>query len=201
MEQERQREYESLTQPELSLPRFDDEATVLSARPVVALTEIKKEARLRRYLALGLVVFGMILGVTIYIAFIKPEQKENLVGEVATPTSEQPLHDALQRSEAPESAAGNDVATSDKKDLDKSVALKLNEPRVSSDSSHVGRPTRQVAGQSLSSERNGTEDSRKVEQNPRRLRRREERAAGRQKARDSDGLLRIQEIFEGQPRP
>jgi cytoskeletal protein RodZ len=52
-------------EPALTEPHFDEEATLLSARPVVPLDEIKAKTRFRRPWVLGVAIVGMLLlGIT-----------------------------------------------------------------------------------------------------------------------------------------
>ncbi|HET9786595.1 MAG TPA: hypothetical protein VFP47_05660, partial [Pyrinomonadaceae bacterium] len=48
-------------QADLSLPHFDEDATLLSARPVVPLHEVKAETRSRRRVIFGLTILAAIL--------------------------------------------------------------------------------------------------------------------------------------------
>ncbi|MGH9906780.1 MAG: hypothetical protein ACRD8U_14495, partial [Pyrinomonadaceae bacterium] len=77
MEQENQGKNQSLAQMELSMPRFDEEATVLHARQVVPLIEVKRQARWRRGL-LALVGLITLLGGAIYgrLSNLPPVEKE-----------------------------------------------------------------------------------------------------------------------------
>src|SRR5688572_17562864 len=47
--------------PDLSLPHFDEDATLLSARPVVPLQQVKSETRSRRHMIFGLTILAAIL--------------------------------------------------------------------------------------------------------------------------------------------
>jgi len=196
----------------LSEPHFDEEATLLSARPVVPLRDVRPETGSGRRLALGLAiaisVMAGALGATLIYRQRGQKQATGIV-ETATRGSEpkaQTLFGAGGAiSESPASAPSvsedlNDVATRE--------VQSAGEPRKAaplfSPSAESGRAN--GIRQSAADNRRDESAMRRAERmEARRLRRDAEREAKREtrghKGQSSSDLLRIREIFEGTPRP
>jgi hypothetical protein len=199
----------------LSEPHFDEEATLLSARPVVPLHDVGREAHSGRRFALGLAmaisVMAGALGATLIYRQRGQKQAPGIV-ETATEVSEpkaQPLSGAGGAiSESPASAPSvsedlNDVATREVRSAGH-ITLPGKAAPLFSPSAESGRAndTRQSAADNRQQER----AMRRAERmEARRLRRDAEREAKREtrghKGQSSSDLLRIREIFEGPPRP
>jgi hypothetical protein len=199
----------------LAEPHFDEEATLLSARPVVPLREVRPETRSGRRLAFGLAmaisVMAGALGATLIYKQRGQKQATGIV-KTATEVSEpkaQPLSGAGGTIyESPASAPSvsedlNDVATRAVRSAGDitgpSKAAPLFSPGVES-----GRAN--GSWQSAADNRQDERAMRRAERmEARRLRRDAEREAKREtrghKGQSSSDLLRIREIFEGPPRP
>ncbi|MCA1573117.1 MAG: hypothetical protein LC770_00955, partial [Acidobacteria bacterium] len=54
-------DHSALSQRALSMPHFDEDATLLSARPVVPLHRVKVETRSKRHVIFGLTILTAIL--------------------------------------------------------------------------------------------------------------------------------------------
>jgi hypothetical protein len=194
MEQENQGKNQSLAQMELSMPRFDEEATVLHARQVVPLIEVKRQARWRRGL-LALVGLITLLGGAIYgrLAYLPPVEKETQ-NTILTISGHLP-HDAAPPGAASGFSGENSVSTPtahpDVQEFDREPPNPLG--RRSPDLKVTSNTDRNRYGQN--DVRLG--DGRRHDRPRDRQNLREGGEVGRQKARNSDDLFRIQEIFEG----
>jgi hypothetical protein len=194
----------------LSEPHFDEEATLLSARPVVPLNEVMAEGRSGKRLVFGLmIVFALVVGALGATLIFKQrgQQQGTAIAETAIPVSNPAAPEAT-------SVTGDGGA---QPDLHGSVsAMAENGGDVSTQEvSNVGVSTqaRKQGSQVLpSAESNKTTETRQIEVMRRaermeatRLKRKAEREARRnardRKSQPSDDLLRIREIFEGAPRP
>ena len=192
----------------LAEPHFDEEATVLSARPVVPLAEVQPsrlKASLPRPWVLGLGLVGALLvgvfATVIYYSRLTENDPPVFEGLEVTagvegkstgsfsnfggPVSEQPKVDVNKTIEAPKQVSANNrsdrpSAGSDKKPRARLVSV----IRDKQDNNHIEEVV---------------EDRRAARKQARQERRRAERE--RRNGRSSDELLRIRDIFEGSPRP
>jgi hypothetical protein len=222
----------------LSLPHFDEEATLLSARPVVPLHEVRAETRSkRRLIFVSTIVAGFVLGALgASMLFMPGDKQTNSVAEGEQSLSVNPVSDSFQHNQSgllsdtagqsPNggSPSGQAVNSSQaaaltaltKGQIDPTSASagpsrtpNLNRgqaPRTSS----AARPTRANPTPNNSVETLPTTqpDDQDLEIDQGRLRRaerREERRLRRERRnsseQSSDDLMRINEIFEGTPRP
>jgi len=185
----------------LGEPHFDEEATLLSARPVVPLQEIKAEERSRKRLIVGFamacsLMMGALAATLIYkqrsqaqsaaVSTAVPGAAGIAVDDPVSPPAAEVAGGAVGMLEAGETAVAK-----------KSVP-----------SSSKGIPSTVVESQqkkNLAEELDERELSREERIDARRLRRRLERQARheswRRPRRTSDDLLRIRDIFEGPSRP
>ena len=218
-----QQEYISSQQiqdlPELSLPHFDEEATLLSARPVVPLHEVRAVTRSKRRLIFGLTIVAAILlgGIGASLLFTPRNNlttnitQENSVG----PSSPSPQEsDGVHGGQFPVDQAvdsGDSTSSStEQSDLRPTAApssKKSNVNKVQSQTSGPVRATRVNSQPDPESSASQSEaDNLELEE---RIMRREERREARRlrrerrngRDRSSDDLMRIREIFEGTPRP
>lgn len=195
----------------LAEPHFDDEATLLSARPVVPLHRLKAQARSTRLLAFGLaIVVALMVGALGATSIYKQrgqKQEPALVGaatSVSEPTSAENLTGAeagvatFVSGEAKASAAENeaDVATRKTRNAD---VLKKSTSMVSR---NVESATTAIRPDEIPNMRDRKEGWR-AERIDARLRRNARHEAGRENRRSQspNGLLRVREIFEGPSRP
>src|SRR5687768_544899 len=74
--------------PDLSLPHFDEDATLLSARPVVPLHEVMIETRSRRRVIFGLTILAAILLGAISATLLLMESGQNPESVAETEVSE-----------------------------------------------------------------------------------------------------------------
>jgi type IV secretory pathway VirB10-like protein len=194
--------------PSLPEPHFDEEATVLSARPVVPLEEVearKSRVSFPRPWILGAALIGALLvGISasaIYYSGAKEEPKlsqdmeltagvdgrsEETPGGFSGPASSQPQAEVAKPVEAKKSTpviSQPDRASAgpDKKPQARLVAV----VREKKSNNHTDEET--------------DEDRKAARRQARKDRRRTERE-GRNR-RSSDELFRIRDIFEGAPRP
>ncbi|MCM3874144.1 MAG: hypothetical protein ND895_25940 [Pyrinomonadaceae bacterium] len=197
----------------LSLPHFDEEATLLSARPVVPLNEAKVDTRSQRRVILGLTILVAILAGAIGATLMMPSAENSrraVESEVTQPT--------LSSS----GAAGGSTSVPDEARGPFATEL-LAEPQMeevpgSRDSSIKRRQTAAISHSSikptisrsaLKPVRTDDETAEDFNSDERELRRAERRDARREARRQlrqrreqmGDDVLRIREIFEGPPRP
>jgi len=197
---------------QLSEPHFDEEATLLSARPVVPLGDVRAEARSGRRLAFGLAMVVAVMagafGATL-IYMQRGQKQATAIVETGTPLPEptvpqgQPLSGAggaISDSHASSVAENvDDVAT---REVHKDVTTKTRKaaPLFSAKSGRAKETLQNGANQP-----DERELRRADRMEARRLRRNAEREAKREarghKSQSSGDLLRIREIFEGSPRP
>jgi hypothetical protein len=198
---------------QLPEPHFDEEATVLSARPVVPLEEIKARASIGRRLAFGLTILGSLLVGALGASLIykqrgqKPAMTimDTVVAGSAASAEGSPVIEsstgearkAIAQSEAPNAGA---VAEDKNPELQIAQRAERSEPQ-----------TRRIElarhdKESLTTSHAAEKEMRRAEKiEARRLRRTTEREseneARSRRRKSSDDLLRIREIFEGSPRP
>jgi hypothetical protein len=191
--------------PALSLPHFDDEATLLSARPVVSLHEVKAETRSRRRVIFGLTILAAILLGAISATLLMMQSGQNSQSEAKA--------EVRQPTVSSSGAAGGSTAEARMPELaepDKEPQM-IEVPSVRN-SSIKTRPTAAISRGSVKPARAASpeqEDDAYFERDDRELRRAERRDARREARRQrrdkreqmGDDLMRIREIFEGSPRP
>ena len=198
---------------QLSEPHFDEEATLLSARRVVPLGEVRTKARSGRRLAFGLAIVVAIMAGAFGAALIYKQSGQSqatAIEDEGTPISErvvpegQPLSGAGgATTDSHASSVAQNVATGEAHNNGAVTEIRRIAP-LSSRSAKSGRADetlQNVAG----SQRDERELRRAERMEARRLRRNVQRETKReargQRSRSSDDLLRIRELFEGSPKP
>jgi hypothetical protein len=203
-------------QPELQLsePHFDEEATLLSARPVVPLHDVGVKRRFQRQLFYALTIGVAVLAGAFASTLIykRGQEPETAIVETEAPISEQASPEdqlisgaggAVFSSGGPVSSPAaneDDVPGREPHNADAATQRKI--PAAPFSQSH--RPERATGSEAI--QQGDVREMRRAERiAARRLVRKAEREAKRearghsgQSARD---LLRIREIFEGAPRP
>lgn len=208
-------ENQPIAAPQLAEPHFDEEATLLSARPVVPLEEVENPGKRWFRLALVIILAGALGSATALLLYVgrSGSSQENLVVE------EQPVEPAVVIEATPEPtpevvAAVSEEAEPNPETSPEDVASETvkERPRVEI------KPRRQPVEQPEEEDDPRTRDEswqetrrRRVEElrEERRQQRREaRREARRQQRRAMEGpaeypeeMFRIREIFEGSPRP
>jgi len=190
--------------PDLSLPHFDEDATLLSARPVVPLNEVKSETRSRRRVIFGLTILAAILLGAISATLLLMQSGQNPESmaetEVVQPTVSAAGGSTSESAEARVPIAREPFGDSPAKEVtDRDVSTKKRSTtavlRSAVKPARVGSPDRDRDEDLDNNERELRRSDRK---NARREARRERRDRREQRG---DDLLRIREIFEGSPRP
>jgi hypothetical protein len=197
----------------LAEPHFDEEATVLSARPVVPLKEIKAE-RSAKQLLFGLAIAGsLMLGALAATLIYKRSgtgqtSATNTVASgaagvaVEAPATSAPAIEPIGGA-VPETPPQTEISTAVKKAVPPASNNASND--ASHSASHSTAPEVDTSRSTPSTELEETELTRDARIEARRLRRRAERQARREAAgrprRSADDLLRIRDIFEGPSRP
>jgi len=204
------------TDLQLTEPHFDEEATLLSARPVVPLGDVRAEARSGRRLAFGLAMVVAVMAGAFGATLIykqRGQKQATAIVETGTPLPEptvpqgQPLSGAggaISDSDASSVAENvDDVDTREVHNHGGATKIKRSAP-LSSQSAKSGR-AKETLQNGASNQPDERELRRADRMEARRLRRNAEREAKREarghKSKSSDDLLRIREIFEGSPRP
>lgn len=202
----------------LSLPHFEEERTLLAARPVVPLEEVKKQALKRRWLGLLAIVAAVLvgsLGLTIIVYKEALPKRQAAVTETVEPAPDLVTPGMLGSA----SGAGGGLATNITEQQTSAVAGSaisarkdaqlLDSPRVVKN--QAPKLSRNIARSARTSEvvKSAEEDLRNDDRALRRAERKEERQFAREAMRErrkkrqqaGDDLMRIREIFEGSPRP
>ncbi|MEP6570122.1 MAG: hypothetical protein ABJC10_10130 [Acidobacteriota bacterium] len=187
----------------LAEPHFDEQATLLSARPVVPLEQIKAEGRSRRRIAFGLAIAGsLVLGAIGGVLLFKQRLEESPAAILGTavPGAAGLAFDATSPAVV-EGAAGAAAGTSSAPST--TTVEKKPSPSISrSRTATVVDVKRKKTLPDEVDERDLYRDGRIDE---RRLRSRSEREAWREggghRHRSADDMLRIREIFEGPSKP
>ncbi|HEU4477305.1 MAG TPA: hypothetical protein VFR80_02230 [Pyrinomonadaceae bacterium] len=193
----------------LTLPHFDDEATVQSARPVVPLHEVKRIALTRRNIVLGaaLCLAAVVGALVASIIYSQPSQRapEEAAATIPDTTDSEdfvaPSGEASGSTVNPEDAVASntETAASDEADSERPVNRVISrdrQPKIANP--RVEKQPDLVVSQPKIQDR-GDLDVRAEEELLREQRREARRA--RRERRANDGLTRIREIFEGSPRP
>ena len=204
---------------ELSEPHFEEEATLLSARPVVPLSEVPPESHSGKRLAFGLAIALAILAGAVGATFFYQRAGEGsatAVEDQGTPAEAVTVGGALSSGASgagspPQTRpAAQNVSTvnAPRKVVDSGSRgdskIKNSAPAIpQKDNSGRVNETLQNSPDSQDEERNLSREERMEERRARRDAWRESNrdGRGRRRRRASDDLLRIREIFEGSPRP
>ena len=184
---------------QLSEPHFDEEATLLSARPVVPLAEIKAESNSgRKSFSLGLALVAAVmvgaLGATVILKQRSPNER---ISGSKTATSVSPELEGQAPTLAAAGGSGFDTT--------------VPQPTTDENAANLSKPDSSRAKASGDAGRNETVRLREKKEmrQPTRVEttdakvkaEREARREKRNQRGQSDDLLRIREIFEGSPRP
>jgi hypothetical protein len=193
----------------LSEPHFDEEATVLSARPVVPLATIEA-ARVKAFprpwllgsALVGALLVGIFATAIYYSSFRRDEAalfndaEIAASAEVSLPlTEESPSGPVVDRATVRVGARSEDAAATSP------ATSQAFEPAAASFKRPVARRVAVVTEKPGSNQAN--EGSRADRRAARKQARQERRQADREKRdpRPADGLLRIRDLFEGSPQP
>lgn len=184
----------------LSEPHFDEEATLLSAQPVVPLEEIVAEERSGKRLMFGVaMVFSLIVGALAGTLIYKQRghQQSTAIVDTAVPGAAGIVVDeSVPVSPVAEQASAAGTGT-----LPESSAVPAPIKTVGSSSLRAGSSRVVTKEKTLESVEDERELRRAERIEARRLRRRSEREEARRYRDRSDDVLRIREIFEGSRRP
>lgn len=190
---------------QLAEPHFDREATVLSARPVVPLDEVKARAISGKRLAFGLaVVVSLMVGALGAILIYKQlnQKPATAIVEMAVAGSGASTQDPAVAAPSTGEATEDDVAEAEVPDT--GVVAEDQKPKAQPQLTRKVESARGPRPKQSISQVDEKELRRADRIDARRLRRKEEREARREarsKSKSPDDLLRIREIFEGSRRP
>lgn len=181
-------------------PHFDEEATLLSAQPVVPLEKIAAERRSRKSLVFGAVIlFSLIVGALGGAFIFKQGQKHSTaILDRAVPGAEGITVDESV-ADVPESVAEAGTGT-----LPDSSTVPAESKSAPAPLPRMESPRVVLKEKSLPDPTDDRELRRAERIEERRLRRRSERESHKEARRHrdrSDDVLRIREIFEGSRRP
>jgi hypothetical protein len=194
------------TDLQLSEPHFDEEATLLSARPVVRLSDVRTEAGSGKRLAFGLAMVIAVMAGAFGASLIYKQrgQKEaTAIVESGPPLPQSAVSPTVARAQ-PLSGAEGAISDSNASPLAESVADMATRGERSDSASETRKPGRlkEILRNGASNQPDERELRRQERRETRRLRRiAEQRGTRDHKNQSSDDLLRIREIFEGSPRP
>jgi hypothetical protein len=187
----------------LGEPHFDEEATVLSARPVVPLQEIKAEEQSRKRLIVGLAMACSLMMGALAATLIYKQRGEgpSMAIGTAIPGAAAIVVDDPASSPATEEVGGGTAAGTLPEAAAKTVEKKSLPSVSSSTASTAVESQRKKNLPQPVEERELTRaeriDARRLR---RRLERQEWRESGGRQRKTSDDLLRIRDIFEGPSR-
>lgn len=208
------------TEVRLDEPHFDEEATLLSAQPVVPLEEVKAKTRSKARLAMAFAIGGgLLIGLLAATFIYRNEGVNGRQALEATAVTEQPQLDEQQDSAGGPAAATAETAIIARDEVKSQPVRSEDTEPAPAKPGHA--PARQPESQSAprtrpiivreAPERSGDSDEeidreirraeRQEERRQRRRSAREARREPRERAQTTDDLLRIREIFEGSPRP
>lgn len=180
---------------QLAEPHFDEESTLLSARPVVPLRAIEAQARSARTLVFGLAIAVALMAGALVATLIYKQRGENpapTLVEAAVPISEPTSPQDPISSEAAgvtTTESEGDIATPKTRATE---TAKKTAPLISKSSASARRTvTADEARKTRKEMRRAERADAQLERNARHQARRETRA------RRADGVTRIREIFEG----
>lgn len=199
------REAELLDGVELEEPHFDEEATVLSARPVVPLEVVEKKERSgKRWAFAAVIVVALLIGA--FSAALIYKLRDAEPSTVAQ--EERFVQPPVRTLEAGVGASVAETPSANKPQVEEAVAKIPAKAPVSTvrEPVAVSRNGRQNRAdddreERIAEERELQKENRRADKLERRRQRRAERQAQRNGDSRSDDLLRIREIFEGAPRP
>ena len=184
----------------LSEPHFDEEATLLSAQPVVPLQEIVAEKRSGKRLMFGVaMVFSLIVGAlggTLIYKQRGHKQSTAIVDSAVPGAAGIVVDESVPVSPVAEQASAAGTGT-----LPESSAVPALIKSVPSRSLRAGSSRVVTQETKLASVEDERELRRADRIEARRLRRRSEREEARRYRDRTDDVLRIREIFEGSRRP
>jgi hypothetical protein len=199
---------DSLADEPLTLPHFDDEATVQSARPVVPLDEVRKALRSKQKMLLGaaLCLAAIVGAVAASLIFSDRTQSVDESATATIPESSEeastgfitPSGEASGATVDPNEMVAVDTTAATTDRTSKGVEVQSSPPVSRQQpirNSRVSKPVEKVSGPEPEAE-----DREADERAARREERREARRLRRER-RAGEGLTRIREIFEGSPRP
>lgn len=192
---------ESDAAAELGEPHFDEEATVLSARPVVPLEVVEAEQRSKKHLLFGLAIACSLMMGALAAKLIYKQRGNGQVSAIGTAVSGAAAIAAGEPASNPGTSEKVQSAGVSGQGVTKTSGEK-SAPAISSSAPATAVDTRRDESlPPLVDERELTRPERIY---GRRLRRRAERQAGQESGgrdrKSSDDLLRIRDIFEGPSR-
>jgi hypothetical protein len=200
----------SLPPVELDEPHFDDEATLLSARPVVPLAAVRSQNRTNKWLFVVAIVAAMLSGAVgaklIYSrsANAIPQTNQAIItNETPAATVPSPAGSPQTEIASPpvsQHAASTGASSGERPESERpTTTLKSKKD----DAVAIPHRTREQTSKSRRAEKRSDDDEQKVDE-------REDLGGGKRERRVSDrrnrgnsdsDLFRIREIFEGSPRP
>lgn len=196
----------------LTEPHFDDERTLLSAKPVVPLEAVAAHSRKRIWLLTATITVAVALG-TLSAAFLyykwTPSASAytsfaNSVQAGATGTTE-PLPEQLDVASAPEQGVTSDSEAAETPDVTAKDTTVKDSKKPAKAVAEKRPMTKSPGLQTEPSDNDIRLPAEYDEPRSRRVERWEERrarrAARRNRNRSNDDLMRIDQIFEGTPRP
>jgi cytoskeletal protein RodZ len=207
------------TEVRLDEPHFDEEATLLSAQPVVPLVEVQAKTRSKARFALALAIGGgLVIGLlaaTLIYRYIGANERQVVE---TTAVTEQPNTDQQQNSAGGHTASADETAAiATEEEETPTVTPQETEPVPAQPETAAVEPeppprnapgSRQVIVRDSPEIADDEDVDREIRRTERQEERRERRRAAREarkepreRAQTTDDLLRIREIFEGTPRP
>ena len=184
-------------------PHFDEEATVLSARPVVPLQEIKAEEQSRKRLIVGLAMACSLMMGALAATLIYKQRGEGQSTAISTavPGAAGIVVDDPASSPATAEVGGG-AAAGTLPETGATTAEKKSVPLVSSSTASTAVELQRKKNLLQQVDEGGLTRAERIDARRfrRRLERQEWRESGGRQRKASDDLLRIRDIFEGPSR-
>ena len=191
----------------LTEPHFDEEATLLSARPVVPLQKIKSKERSRQRLVFGAAIVSALmvgaLGATLIYKQRGQEPPTAIVSTAVPGAAGIAVDEAVSSPSIAEAVGSAATATLPEAGRGTGNVDEKTVPWVYGSSASSAVKTKRTKSKRHRVDQRELRRAERID--PYRFRSRSERETQREfggrKSKSSDGLLRIREIFEGPSRP
>lgn len=194
----------------LSPPHFDEDSTLLSARPVVPLHEVKAETRSKLRKTIGLTIVAAVFGGAIGAMLLLMQSGQNSSGKaeahLSQPVESSGASGGLEpnpvESKAQLPAVMEDKPTTKEWQRGSASIVDSRQPAaISRSSAKPAKASKTVEERDENREADEWELRRAERREARRFNRETRRERRYRRDQTGDDLLRIREIFEGSPRP
>lgn len=194
--------FNSTVNNQLSEPHFDDERTLMTAKPVVPLESVESDFRKRRRLVTATVTVAVALGTLsatfLYFKWTPSPAEYSFVQNAQAGvygTTEAPEFDVA---DAPEQVLAEPLESTD---ATANEVKRTSSKTSTAKQAETSRPVRAAPRDDETPAETEDDDARVSRRVDRWEERRERRAMKRRRNQSNSDLMRIDQIFEGTPRP